>query len=206
MRYKDPALMKQISTYVSNFRRYEGRTPKVRDIAAALDIGKTTVQRYLHEMSENGMLEYDGKVSRSENAGDLREQIFNLPILGSIPCGNPLEEEEDLEGFIPLPRSLVGQGEFFVLRASGNSMIDAHIEDGDLVIIRKQETAHPGEIVAALIDDHTSTLKRLCYDTGGNPYLHPENSDYEDIVPDYGLRIQGVAVNVIKQLVPKTDN
>ena len=201
MRYKDQALMEKIKSYVSDFRRCEGRTPKIRDIAAALEIGKTTVQRYLHEMAENGLLEYDGKTIRSENSGEtLRSELCAAPLVGSIPCGNPMEEEENTEAYIQLPRAIIGQGEFFILRASGNSMIDAHIEDGDLVIIRKQETAQPGDIVAALIDDHESTLKRLCYDTHGNPYLHPENSEYKDIIPDCGLRIQGVAIKVIKSL------
>ena len=91
-------------------------------------------------------------------------------------------------------------GEFFVLRAAGDSMVDAGIDHGDLVIVRKQEEANTGDIVAALVDGG-STLKRLLYDKHNRPYLHPENREagYPDIVGTE-LSIQGVAVYTLKAL------
>ena len=88
----------------------------------------------------------------------------------------------------------------FALRASGSSMVDAQIDDGDLVIIRQQHTAQVGEIVVALTDEDKNTLKRLLYDDDRQSYyLHPENKDMEDIYVS-GLRVQGVATHVIKAL------
>lgn len=203
MRHKDQSLMNSIRNYVNESRRCSGKTPSLQDIAGTLNVGKTTVYRYLHEMDEKGLLKYDAGSIRMENANDFRDRLCSAPIVGSIPCGSPTEEEEEVEAYIPLPRSLIGQGDIFILRASGDSMSGANINDGDLVIIRRQETAEPGAIIAALIDEHESSLKRLCFDDHGNPYLHPENSSYSDIYPENGLRIQGVATTVIKQLEPK---
>ena len=95
---------------------------------------------------------------------------------------------------------LFGSGSFYVLRASGNSMIDAQIDDGDLVIIREQENARLGDIVVALTDEEKNTLKRLCYNREtGEYYLHPENQALEDVYVKQ-LRVQGVATHVIKEL------
>lgn len=105
-----------------------------------------------------------------------------------------------MEEYIPLPVSVFGSGDFYVLRASGDSMIDAEINSGDLVVIEKQQTANIGDIVVALTDDRLNTLKRLCFDEERNCYyLHPENAAYEDIYVQ-GLSVQGVARHVIKAL------
>ena len=118
-------------------------------------------------------------------------------MVGSIGCGIPNLAEENIEEYVSLPRSMFGNGEFFILRANGESMIDAGIETGDLVVIRKQSCAEDGQIVVALVEDET-TLKRL-YRENGKVRLHPENRDMDDIIVDDCI-IQGVAVKVIKDL------
>ena len=98
-----------------------------------------------------------------------------------------------------LPRQLVGEGTFYILRASGDSMTEAGIDDGDLVVIRKQSAAEPGDIVVALVGDE-ATLKTYYPDRQKRCIrLHPENGKYEDIVTETAI-IQGVAVKVIKDL------
>lgn len=124
-----------------------------------------------------------------------------MPLVDTIPCGMPEQEEEDIEEYISFPCSVIGMGEFFILRAVGDFMVDAGIGEGDLVIVRKQTDVPIGNIVAALVDSG-STLKRLCYDRDKNGcYLHPENSkaDYPDTYGN-GFFVQGVAVYALKAL------
>jgi len=123
----------------------------------------------------------------------------SVAILGAVPCGPLTEVEEYVEGYVRLPESLIGHGRFFLLTASGNSMVGAGIQDGDLVLIRQQETAEIGDIVVALVDNEV-TLKRLEFDEDRKSYyLHPENKRMRDIYVDQ-LTVQGVAVKVLKDL------
>ena len=116
-----------------------------------------------------------------------------------MPCGSLTEESEHCEGYVRLPASLVGRGEFFLLKAYGESMIDAGISDGDLVLVRRQSDAADGDIVVALVDGAV-TLKRMYRDARRRHIvLHPENSTMSDIIAEY-CEIQGVAVKVIKDL------
>lgn len=116
-----------------------------------------------------------------------------------ISCGKPRYEEENIEEYVMLPTALFGSGEFYILRANGDSMIDAGIETGDTVVIRKQNTAQFGDIVVALADGQ-NTLKTYAYDEElERVMLQPENEEYDPIYPNE-LYIQGVAVNVIKKL------
>lgn len=127
-----------------------------------------------------------------------RESV-SVAILGDVPCGSLTEEYEHCEGYVRLPASLVGRGEFFLLKAYGESMIDAGISDGDLVLVRRQSDAADGDIVVALVDGAV-TLKRMYRDARRRHIvLHPENSTMSDIIAEY-CEIQGVAVKVIKDL------
>jgi repressor LexA len=120
-------------------------------------------------------------------------------VIVNIACGLPQFAEENIEEYVSLPEALFGKGPFYILRARGESMIDAGIDPGDLVVIRSQEEAKEGDIVVALIDNE-ATLKRFYRDKKNKRIrLHPENETMEDIFVD-NCNIQGVAVNVIKQL------
>ena len=131
---------------------------------------------------------------KDESGGEPRRHCRFHPLRLAGGKGSP-------GGGIPaLSVSFFGKGDFYALRASGSSMVDAQIDDGDLVIIRQQHTAQVGEIVVALTDEDKNTLKRLLYDDDRQSYyLHPENKDMEDIYVS-GLRVQGVATHVIKAL------
>ena len=112
-------------------------------------------------------------------------ELNRVPILGNVSCGLPEYAEENFEEYVPLPVALFGQGDFYLLRASGNSMIEAGIDPGDLVVVRKQNTAEEGDIVVALVDNETCLLYtselpgkdagsvgRLCSDRGGAASNH----------------------------------
>ena len=122
-----------------------------------------------------------------------------LPILGQIACGSPLFAEENIEDYVQLPASLFGNGDFYMLRANGYSMIDVGISSGDFVLIRRQNTAEPGEIVVALVEEE-ATLKRYFPEPERRRIrLHPENKVMDDIYVS-SCEIQGIAVKVLKDL------
>ncbi len=200
MRSKDPELMKRIKEHIEECYEDAGETPSLQEIATAMGIAKTTVYRYLVDMAAKNMISYENGVISTEKIRKLSPEVNRAALVGSIPCGEPDEREELVEEYIPLPISVFGSGDFYVLRASGDSMIDAEISPGDLVVIEKQQTANIGDIVVALTDDRLNTLKRLCFDEERNCYyLHPENAAYEDIYVQ-SLSVQGVARHVIKTL------
>ncbi len=198
MKHRNTDNMERIVSFVNDWYREHHASPSGRKIAAGTGIPLTTVQRMLKTMTENGVIDYDGQTVVTELSSKGSEETTPVGIIGSIPCGNLALEEEAIEEIIQLPVSLFGKGNLFLLHASGDSMTGAGIDDGDLVLIRKQEEARNGDIVVAFIEGEGNTLKR--YKRYGNTiFLHPENPKYTDI-PLKDCRIQGVAVSVIKQL------
>ena len=122
-----------------------------------------------------------------------------IPIYGDISCGQLKSIDNNIEGYIEIPRYMIGDGNYFVLHTSGDSMINADIHDGDLIIIKRQSTADNGNIVAVMIDNEV-TLKRFFRLDNIRKYkLHPENSNYDDIIVD-NCDILGVAVKILKNL------
>ena len=200
MRSKNPELMYQIKEYIEQYFDRYSSTPTVREIAGAIHISVSSAHRYLVAMAERKMINYENGVLSTTKIEMMTPQVNYAAIVGSIPCGTPEEKEAQIEEYLPLSVSVFGSGSFYVLRASGNSMIDAQIDDGDLVIIREQENANPGDIVVALTDEDKNTLKRLRYNSETRQYyLHPENDELDDIYVKQ-LRVQGIATHVIKAL------
>ena len=198
MKHRITEGMDRIISFVNDFTRDNRRSPTVRQIAAATGISRTTVHRMLNTMADTGTIDYDGETVTTEQTLKASDETVSVGILGSIPCGNLALEEEAVEEIVQLPVLLFGKGELFMLRASGDSMTGAGIEDGDLVLIRKQEEARNGDIVVAYVEGEGNTLKRY-RQYGNTVFLHPENPKYKDI-PLLDCKIQGIAVNVIKQL------
>lgn len=199
MRSKSPELMSQICKYAEQYYLQNGHSPSTTKIAEAVGISRGTAYKYLVEMDDRGMIKYDGKEIQTPVTKKVNKDNSQTAIVGSIPCGTPEYEEENVEEYVSLPNAIFGKGDFFILRASGNSMIEAGIDDGDLVVIRKQVSAEEGDIVVALVDNQ-NTLKRFYRDEENKKIiLHPENKKMKDIVVDE-CYIQGVACHVIKSL------
>lgn len=199
MRKKDSALMDNILSEIDSFYAEGGRTPSTRELAERLGFSHTTMARYLRAMSELSMIEYSGSGISTEKIAKYGSAFVDVPLVGSISCGLPLLAEQSIEAYFRLPVELTGVGEYFFLKANGDSMIDAGISDGDLVLIRRTSSADYGDIVVAVVDDE-NTLKRLYYDEKRQKIiLHAENPKYADIELDE-CQIQGVAVKVIKDL------
>lgn len=199
MRTKDEELMKELETRIDTFFLANGRTPTSRELALQCGISAMSVVRYLREMDERGMLVYSDGNIRTNKMSKASTGAVNVPLVGSISCGRPLLAEESIETYYRLPVELLGSGEFFFLRANGDSMVDAGINDNDLILVRRTEKAEEGDIVVALVDGE-NTLKRFFLDKKSKKIiLHPENSKLKDIVVS-SCDIQGVAVKVLKDL------
>lgn len=204
MRSKNTSYYSTIVSFVNNYFDDIGRAPSTREIEAGTGISRPTVQRYLRELCERGEIEYDGHrgivtdYMRGATEGTSRVLMGN-----SIPCGMLNEVcDADLES-IRMPTALIGNGEFFLLRAKGNSMINAGIDDGDLVLIKRCERVREGRIAAFLYDNSETTLKRFKQDKN-YIYLIPENDEMEPIIISGSDRakliIQGEAIMVMKDL------
>ena len=200
MRTKDQELLMNIQQFIEEHCDKYGYGPSVRAVADEHGISSSCAQAYM------AFLEKCGRIAKGHNGYESNalartdRAMRSVAIVGAVPCGPLTECEECIEGYIRLPESLIGQGKFYLLKASGNSMVDAGIDDGDLVLIRQQETADVGDIVVALVENE-NTLKRLEYnERKGRYYLHPENETMKDIYVDE-IAVQGVAVKVLKDLI-----
>lgn len=120
-----------------------------------------------------------------------------VPLVGRIAAGIPITAEQHVEEVVPLPRQLVGKGELFMLKVVGDSMIDAAICDGDFVVVRQQQTAENGDIVAALLDDEATV--KVFKQRDGHTWLLPRNSAFEPILGDHA-QVLGKVVSVLRAL------
>lgn len=198
MRQKNPKYMKEIEAFVDDFYSRHRKSPSCREIAENTTLQRSAVQKYLTAMNEQGMIRYDGRTIRTKRMQSYAPDTTSVGVVGTIACGPPAMEEEAVEQYVDLPTSLFGTGNFFLLHASGDSMTGAGIDDGDLVLVRKQEEARNGDIVVAYAEGEGNTLKRFRR-YGRTVFLHPENPKYTDI-PMKNCRIQGVAVWIFKRL------
>ena len=204
MRSKSPARMDGISAFVDRFYRDNRRSPSLSEIAKAVGISRATAYRYLVAMNESGMLFYDGKTILTKQAGKCSTGYCSAPVVGSIRCGDPELEEELVEEYVSLPTSIFGEGPFYILRAKGDSMVDAGIAEGDLIVIRRQESAEVGDTVVALDEENENTLKLfggVDEETGEAILRYANQKKYPGMeIRTKRLVVQGVAKHVIKDL------
>jgi len=203
VRAKNPELMKKIGDFAGDYFRQHHASPSANTIAEAFGIAKTTAYNYLVEMNEKGLVAYDGRTIETVKVGKSRTGYFSAPIVGSVRCGDPELEEESVEQYVSLPTSIFGKGDAYLLRASGDSMEDAGIFSGSLVLIRKQTECSVGDIVVALDENGENTLKRYSgIDGDGYAVLSYMNrAVYGDkVIRVRQLTVQGVARHVITEL------
>lgn len=199
MRSKNPELMNEIKEYIEGYYLQNRQSPSTTKIADAVGIARGTAYKYLVEMAKRNMIEYNGQDISTDVTRKYNIEQTQTPIIGSVPCGSPQYEEENIGEYVSLPTAIFGKGDFFILKASGQSMIEAGIDDGDLVVVRKQIEANEGDIVVALVDNQ-NTLKRYYRDDENKKIiLHPENKKMKDIIVEECF-IQGVACNIIKSI------
>ena len=201
MRSKNPEYFRLIEDYINEYRDAKGTVPSNAEISSGTGLSSATVSRYLTKMKEDGQISYDGhRTLQTRKMQKARDGSVMVPILGQVACGLPKFAEENIEEYIPLPKVYIGQGDFYLLRAKGDSMAEIGIDDGDLVLVRHVSVAEPGQVVVALMGDE-ATLKRFYPEPERNRIrLHPENREMADIYVD-NCEIQGVAIKVIKDII-----
>ena len=189
---------------MGEYYRHNYISPTIRIIAEEMGISKSTAHGYLVEMDEKGMLSYrNGVLDDLPKINKTPTGIVSAPLVGSISCGNPETEEEQVEMYVGLPEVLLGKGEYYLLKAVGDSMEDAGIEEGDLIVIRSQKTAAVGDIVVALDDTNQNTLKKFAgFDEEHHAilsYMNEKKYPGKTIRVNH-LAVQGVVKKVLKDL------
>ena len=184
-----------------------GCPPSMREIGEAAGLSSPSSVKYqLEALESKGWIRRDpsrGRALEVLTPGDERfedikpERTHNVPLVGRIAAGGPILAEQNVEELFPLPASLVGEGELFMLKVIGDSMIDVAICDGDYVVIRSQKDANKGEIVAAMIDGE-ATVKTLSK-KNGQIWLLPANDSYQPINGD-NAEILGIVTAVLRSL------
>ena len=181
-----------------------GFPPTVREICKALNLSSpATVQVHLNTLEDKGYIKKGDSKNRAiellvENEYEEKE-IVDVPLLGKVTAGSPIEAIEMPDEYFSLPAYLIpAKKEVFTLRVQGNSMIEAGIHDGDIVIVQKQDTARNGEIVVAMTEDNEVTLKTF-YKEDGYFRLQPENSTMNPIILDK-VYIVGKAIGLYRKI------
>jgi len=205
---KQQAILEMIQRSVAT----QGYPPSMREIGDA--VGLSSLSSVTHQLNQ---LELSGYVRRDPNRPRAIEVLIDVPsavdesstispsmgdaamvpLVGRIAAGIPITAEQHVEEVFPLPRQLVGKGELFMLKVVGDSMIDAAICDGDWVVVRQQQTAENGDIVAAMLDDEATV--KVFRQRDGHTWLLPRNSNFEPILGDYA-QVLGKVVTVLRAL------
>ncbi|OLZ58945.1 transcriptional repressor LexA [Amycolatopsis keratiniphila] len=184
-----------------------GYSPSTREIGEAVGLRSTSsVSKHLAALEEKGFLRRSSSISRpidvraflhgtSSNAST--EDSVPVPVVGDIAAGTPISAVEHVDDVMTLPRELTGRGNVFGLRVRGDSMIDAAICDGDIVVVKQQQEAHSGQIVAAMIDEEATV--KVYRRRDGHVYLEPRNPAYEVIDGDRAS-VLGVVVSVLRSV------
>ncbi|MDR7484126.1 MAG: transcriptional repressor LexA [Armatimonadota bacterium] len=192
----------EILTFVQRYIESHGYPPSVREIGRAMGLtSSSTVHSHLGALERKGFLRRDPSKPRAlellrDGVGPHR-RVVALPVVGRVAAGTPVLAEQNIEDYLPLPADLLDGADGFVLRVRGDSMIDDGIQDGDLLIVRRQQTANNGDIVVARVDDE-ATVKRF-YREGDRIRLQPANARLSPVfVRD--VAIEGKAIAILRRL------
>ena len=177
----------------------KGYPPSVREICAAVGLRSTsTVHAHLNHLEEQGLIRRDSTKPRALEVLDgSHARGRSVPLVGRVTAGQPILAVENIEDYLMLPQNMLGKDDLFCLRVQGESMIDIGILDGDIVVLREQDSAENGEIVVAMTEDDEATLKRIFYEDG-RVRLQPENRAMEPIYAD-SVTVLGKLVALIRQ-------
>jgi repressor LexA len=197
---------RQVLDYIREMVAARGYPPSVREIGEAIGLSSpSTVHSHLSSLVKAGYLRRDPTKPRAievlgeESRSSRKTVTRQVPLVGRIAAGSPILAQEDIEEIYELPTALVGRGPVFMLSVKGDSMIDAGIFDGDLVVIEKGAATSNGDIVAALVGGEEATVKRLRRQAG-KVILEPANPALAPISYDSGVEVIGRVVSVLRRL------
>ena len=190
-----------ILNYIKKAKIMKGYPPAVREIGNAVGLSSSsTVHSHLNQLENKGYIRRDPTKPRAIEVMDgvsrTSKEMVDVPLLGRVTAGAPILAVENIEDTYPLPLDLVRNNDVFMLTIQGDSMINAGIHNGDMVVIRKQNTARDGEIVVALLEDE-ATVKRF-FKERDHVRLQPENENYEPIITR-DVSILGKVIALIRQ-------
>jgi repressor LexA len=195
----------KVLDFLNSYIRKKGFPPTLREIASNFGLkGPRAPQKSLAILERKGFIRRIPGGSRAIEVRDILPALgktLSVPIVGRVRAGEPILAVENIEGYLTLDRSLVSSGDVFLLRVQGDSMIEAHIEDGDFALVRSQSDAENGEIVVALIEDE-ATIKRI-FKKRDLIRLEPANPTMEPIVVKKGdkrVAIVGKVIGVFRKL------
>lgn len=193
---------RQVLEFIEKHIQRFGNSPTIREIGKSLDITSTNgVRAHLEALIKKGYIKKTDLISRGlALARQVSEGISRIPLVGSAPAGNPIDAAENIEGEIAVDDSFLPKGESFTLTVMGESMKNAGILNGDLVVVKKQEDADRGDIVVAIVNGE-ATIKRYMPESGFIK-LQPENDSFEPIIvgQDVGdFRIAGKVVGLLRR-------
>ena len=192
---------KNVLDFIQSEQREKGITPSTREIQKHFRFAsQTSVMQYITALERKGFIDRHARKARALITPVQKVRIADVPIYGQVPAGMSSLTEQTIEGHVSLDTRSANVSKnrgTFALRVRGDSMIGAHIVDGDIVILEASKDVHNGDIVAALIDGET-TLKRYVVEHG-RPYLKAENPRYPNLIPARELKIQGVMVSLIRK-------
>ena len=196
-------MQKVVYNYLKSQIKENGYPPSVREICDAIGLKSTSsVHAHLETLTDKGWINRSKSKNRSieileEGFYSPLREVVNIPIVGMVAAGSPIVAEENVEDTFPIPvEYLQTSSDHFMLRVRGDSMVDCGIFNGDLVIVRQQNTATNGDIVVALIDD-SATVKTY-YKERGRFRLQPENSEYAPIIVDE-VTILGIVMGLFRK-------
>lgn len=200
-----PPRQQRILVTIRDWVVRHGYAPSTRQLGHAVGLrSASSVSRHLNALEEKGFLRRSATVSRAIDVraflGDHTEPATDsvpVPVVGDIAAGVPITATEHTDDVLALPRELTGRGTVFALRVRGDSMIDAAICDGDIVVVRRQPEAYSGQIVAAMIDDEATV--KVYRRRNGHTVLEPRNDAYEVIDGDHAV-VLGIVVSVLRNV------
>lgn len=181
MKQFNEAQLLKLQEYIKSEQVKKGKSPSYREIMKNVGFSSLSVaHRYVELLAQRGVIKKEafGGIALAENLN--RGQITIAPVVGTVACGKPILAQENIEGMEQLPSGIFGTGDLFLLHAQGDSMIEAGIQDGDLLVVRQSNYAQNGQVVVALVED-SATVKTF-YRYKDHIVLHPENARYEDII------------------------
>ncbi|MCI8782523.1 MAG: transcriptional repressor LexA [Dorea sp.] len=192
---------KEILEYIKSQILERGFPPAVRDICEAVHLKSTSsVHSHLETLEKNGYIRRDPTKPRAIEILDdsfnfMRREMVNVPIIGRVAAGEPILAEQNVENYFPIPMEYMPNNQTFMLRVKGESMVNAGILSGDMVLVEQFSTAHDGDMVVALIEDG-ATVKTF-YKEDGYIRLQPENDTMEPIIVT-DVQILGKVIGVFR--------
>jgi repressor LexA len=193
---------KEILDFLARHIERKGYAPTIEEIAEHFGLSSlATVHKHLTNLQEKGLVKRAWNRSRALELvpTEVTVRAVELPLLGRVAAGTPIEAVQSTETIF-VPEDMVGRQDTYVLQVKGDSMIDEQIRDGDYVIVENRKAARDGEMVIALLDGDSVTLKKLYRESDGRVRLQPANAQMKPIYVEAGqLRIQGVVIGVLRK-------